>query len=310
MDKSLQNIFKDITPWVESAVVCVGNFDGVHLGHQHLLRQACAHANQMGAATVAVTFHPHPVVILKGEKNRPILSIEERVKRLKHHGMRFVLVVDFTPEVSMLSAEAFISLLQLQCNMKSLMMGANSRLGHRGQGTPDQLRSLCQKKGLTFTEVSLFEKDHVQVSSSLIRSCLSLGRVDQVTPYLGRPYVTLGEKESGKGLGKKINFPTLNLKTSTEPLLKFGVYVVRLIQGEKKWRGVANFGLRPTVETTRVPKVEVHVLDSFLNDPTGVFEVEWLAQVREEKQFLGVTELQNQIALDVDRAKQYFCEQK
>ena len=281
------------------SVVAIGFFDGVHLGHQQILK----------GADIAVTFRNHPLTVLNAAKApRLIMSFEDRVAAIKTCGVREVITLDFTPTLSSQSPEDFLSVLQLQLHTStfSLRCGANWRFGRDGAGTPDWLRA----HGVAVEVVQAAEYEGSPISSTRIRDALSRGEIAAANAMMGRRYRVTGNREQGKGEGGKLGYPTINLSlhhstlhtsTSTLPL---GVYQVS-VSGH---RAIANYGYAPTFgdRAWKEPVLEVHFLDKSDDFPLStstssldLISVEFIKFIRPERKFASPAELQAQIAADI-----------
>ena len=265
--------------------LAVGFFDGVHLGHQAILRGASA----------ALTFRNHPLSVLAPEKApRLIMTCEERVAAIKACGVKDVTVLDFTPELANLSPEDFAS----RHLASSVRCGANWRFGKGGAGDAAFLRRL----GIEVEIVPYAEYKGEPISSSRIRGCLERGEIEDANAMMGRRYQVSGIRERGKGLGAKIGYPTVNLQLEICNLkLPLGVYEVEV----KGTKAIANYGLAPTMGEKAWPRpmLEVHFLgDSFnsLNsrDSRSEFKVSFCRFIRAERKFDSMQDLQRQIAAD------------
>ena len=268
--------------------LAVGFFDGVHLGHQAILKGADA----------ALTFRNHPLSVLAPEKApRLIMTPEERVAAIKACGVKDVTVLDFTPELAAMSAEEFVgrylssSVFRLQ---SSIRCGANWRFGAGGIGDAAFLRS----HGIAVEVAPYVEYKGERISSSRIRRCLESGEIEDANAMMGRRLKVQGSRFKGKGLGKEIGYPTINLELSTLNLeLPFGVYEVE-VEGAK---AIANYGLAPTMggDAWQRPTLEVHFLHCPLPPlPSTLIAVEFLKFIRAEKKFDSLEDLKRQIAAD------------
>ena len=285
------------------SVVAIGFFDGVHLGHQQILK----------GADIAVTFRNHPLTVLDAAKApRLIMSYEDRVAAIKSCGVREVITLDFTPALASQSPAEFISTLQLQLESPTLSLrcGANWRFGKGGAGTPDWLR----EHGVDVQVVEAAEYEGGIVSSTRIRECLSRGEIAAANAMLGRRYRVIGNRELGKGEGRKLGYPTINLSLkphsplpipqSPFPGLPLGVYQVS-VSGH---RAIANYGYAPTFgdRAWKEPMLEVHFLDKSDDLPLStstssldLISVEFVKFIRPERKFASPAELQAQIAADI-----------
>ena len=269
--------------------LAVGFFDGVHLGHQAILKGAAA----------ALTFRNHPLTVLAPEKApRLIMSVEERVAAIRACGVRDVEVLDFTPELAEMSAEEFAEFLNKRRGRRFpfVRCGANWRFGKGGAGDAAFLR----ERGFEVEVVPYAEYKGERVSSSRIRAALERGEIEDANAMLGRKFKVQGSRFKGKGLGGEIGYPTINLELSTLNLeLPFGVYEVE-VEGTK---AIANYGLAPTMgdRAWNSPVLEIHILHSTPTPPTYTSdstEVEFVRFIRPERKFDSVEDLQRQIAVD------------
>ena len=270
--------------------LAIGFFDGVHLGHQAILRGASA----------ALTFRNHPLTVLAPEKApRLIMSCEERVAAIKACGVTDVTVLDFTRELADLSPDEFAIryLFAAPGHMEPwrIFCGENWRFGKGGAGDADWLRA----RGIEVAVVPYAEYGGERISSSRIRRCLEQGEVADANAMLGRPYAVRGAQIKGKGLGGAIGCPTVNLQLSSSaysPRLPFGVYEVAAAGG----RGIANYGLAPTMgdQAWRKPVLEVHFLSALPALGADEVKVDVLRFIRPEKKFDSVDDLKRQIASD------------
>ena len=269
--------------------LAVGFFDGVHLGHQAILKGADA----------ALTFRNHPLTVLVPERApRLIMSVEERVAAIKACGVGEVTVLDFTQELAEMSAEEFTAsfLKRPGDRFPVLRCGANWCFGRGGKGDADFLRGM----GMEVTVVPYAEYKSERISSSRIRRCLENGEIEDANAMLGRRFQVPGSRFQGKGLGTDMGYPTINLKPETLNLkLPLGVYEVE-VEGQK---AIANYGLAPTMgdKAWRSPVLEIHILHSTPTLSTYTLnsaEIEFVRFIRPERKFNSIDDLKRQIAAD------------
>lgn len=290
--------------------VTVGTFDGVHLGHQKIIRGLVENAHQCHRPAVVVTFHPHPQLVLKGEKRPIYLTLpEKRLQLFESLGVDVVIVHPFTRQVMEESAEMFISRLKKYLGVEKLWVGHDFALGKNREGDAERLRQLGNEYQYTVHQVSPYDKDGKLVSSSLIRRLLKEGKVREASRYLGRLFEIKGVVVEGDKRGKKLGYPTTNLDVPQEMArVKSGVYACLLeIEGRKR-NAVTNVGFRPTFkEQMDLPLVETHVLD-FSGDLYGKeLEVGFHTFLREERKFNSIAALKSQIQRDVSRAREVLA---
>jgi phosphoribosyl 1,2-cyclic phosphate phosphodiesterase len=292
------------------SVLAIGNFDGIHLGHQAILRAAVLRAQETGAVATALTFDPSPRKVLRPESAPPRLSTNaQRMEWFGVAGLEAAVVLPFTLELARLSPEDFVvEILIRNLHIRAILVGENFRFGHRQAGDVKQLRELGMRYGFEVVVIPpVVYKDEI-VSSTVIRREIAAGEVLHASCLLGRPFVLTGEVVSGTGTGRRFTFPTLNLAPEQELLPARGVYVTRtLLEGESKSRrSVTNVGMRPTFNGSAL-SVETHLLD-FAGEVTAKrIEVRFWKRLREEKKFSGAEELREQIAHDIASANKFFA---
>jgi riboflavin kinase/FMN adenylyltransferase len=281
------------------SVVVIGNLDGVHRGHQAVLRQARSLADARKLELVVLTFDPHPAEVLHGTKKPRLCTVEHRVALLKENGADRVVVEPFTLELAALTPEAFASELlsqRLQCG--AVVVGANFRFGAQRAGDLAALRGFGQSLGFEVVAAEMAGDEKGPFSSTRVRTAISAGDLAEATRTLGRPHSISGVIEHGDKRGRTIGFPTANVGGVTELLPPYGVYAVRA--DEKP--GVMNLGVRPTVDGANL-RVEVHLFDFSGDIYDQPMRVHLIGRVREERKFAGLDELKAQIALDAQAAR-------
>ena len=277
----------------EPCACTVGNFEGIHLGHQKLIKEVLKFK---GLRSCLITFEPPTSYFFKGECR--LNTLEEKEEVLRDLGLDYLVVIDFNDSFAKLSAKEFLRLLKERINLKVLVVGYDWRFGRKREGNYELLKKFN-------LEVKVLEPVLIKgkvVKSSLIRGLLKEGKVEEVKEFLGRPYTLKRKVLRGKGLGKSLGFPTANLEKSQGLCLKEGVYVVRV---EDRFLGLANYGIRPTFNG-REKVLEVHILN-FSGDLVGkTLKVEFLKFLREERKFPSKEELIRQIKKDLAVVKESF----
>ncbi|GAC1621370.1 MAG: hypothetical protein NVS9B13_12780 [Candidatus Acidiferrum sp.] len=291
------------------SVLVIGNFDGIHLGHQMILNYAMQHARESGAVATALTFEPHPLKVLRPDSAPLRLSTnQQRLEWFGIAGIEATVVLPFTQEFSQLPAEEFVDqILVRDLHVRSVVVGENFRFGHRQRGDVALLREIGMRHGFEVViHVPAVYKKAV-ISSTLVRKRIAEGGVTGAARLLGRPFVLTGEVIRGTGTGRRFTFPTLNLAAEQELLPARGVYITRtVLDGESSsHRSVTNIGMRPTFNGTAL-SVETHLLDYSGNFTPQRIEVRFWKRLREEKKFNGADELRIQIARDVAKANAFF----
>jgi len=288
--------------------VAIGNFDGVHRGHQAVIAQALVLARASGLSPLVLTFDPHPAVVL-GRGSLPALtSLERKLDLICRLSPELVVVVEpFTPELAKTEAADFVqSLLVDALSARLVLVGENFRFGRGRSGDFALLGRLGAEHGFTAHATALERDAQGPISSTRVRAALEQGDLQAVEALLGRPHAVTGVVEPGQGRGKSIGVPTANLGAITEALPPHGVYAV-LVDQHQNGRfvalgaGVANFGVRPTLGAG--PSFEVHVFDQSVDLYGQPLRVHLLGRLREERKFSGVDELVQQIARDIQAAR-------
>jgi riboflavin kinase/FMN adenylyltransferase len=291
------------------SVLAIGNFDGIHLGHQTILQEAINRAAKSGAVATALTFEPAPLKVLRPEAAPKRLSTnEQRLEWFRAVGVEATVVMPFTLELSKLSPQEFVEkILVNELQVRALLVGENFRFGHKQAGDAQLLRELGKVHGFDVASIPPIMAHSEIVSSTVIRREIAEGEVTQAGRLLGRPFVLTGSIVSGTGPGSKFTFPTLNLRADQELLPAGGVYITRtLLQGESKSRrSVTNIGVRPTFNGTAL-SIETHLLDFFGTVSAKRIELRFWKRLRSEKKFSGPDELRAQIAKDIASANRFF----
>ncbi len=292
------------------SVIAIGNFDGIHLGHQRLLQHCIALGKDSGAVATALTFEPLPQKVLRPDSAPARISTnEQRLEWFAALGMEAAVVLPFTMELSRLAPEEFVEeILVRQLQVRAGVVGDNFRFGHKQAGDVKFLRELGMRDGFDVIVHEPVVVDGKIVSSTVIRKLIAEGDVTRAARMLGRAFALTGEVVAGTGTGRKFTFPTLNLRAEQELLPARGVYVTRTVmEGEpSSHRSVTNVGMRPTFNGTGLT-VETHLLDYSGNFSPKRIEVRFWKKLREEKKFGGPEELKAQIAKDIARANGFFA---
>lgn len=296
-------------PSGRSSVLAIGNFDGIHLGHQAILKNATDRAAKSGAVATALTFEPAPRKVLRPETAPKRLSTnEQRLEWFRVVGVEAAVVMPFTLELSKLSPAEFVEkILVAQLRVQTVLVGENFRFGHKQAGDAQLLRELGKHNGFAVVTIPSVHAHGEVVSSTVIRREIAEGDVTQAGRLLGRPFVLTGEIVGGTGTGRKLAFPTLNLRPEQELLPASGVYITRtLLDGEKtSRRSVSNIGMRPTFNGKSL-SVETHLLDFTTEVSAERMELRFWKRLRSEKKFSGPEELRAQIAKDTQSASRFF----
>ncbi len=289
-------------------VLTLGVFDGLHLGHQLIMRTVVEKARAKGAVPTVITFDPHPRAVLHPESSPPLLqTLDQKVEGFGVLGIEQTIVVRFTPEFAQIRAEEFLrEVVRERLQAKEVYLGRGFAFGHNREGNIDLLRRVSQELGFFADEVPEVRLRNQRVSSSRIRELLASGNVNLARRLLGRPYGVEGRVDRGAERGHVLGFPTANLHPQNRVIPRHGVYVTgALIEGEWR-RSVTNIGVRPTFESTAEPSVETFVMN-WAGDLYGdVIRVRFLHRLRDERKFGSLDELKKQIERDVKRSQIYF----
>jgi riboflavin kinase / FMN adenylyltransferase len=287
------------------SVVTIGNFDGVHRGHQVLLRRAVGAAHEQGVRAVAVTFHPHPAAVLRPGSEPPALqTLEDRIDRLLDEGIDLVLVLRFTERLASLGPHLFVQqVLVERLRAVQVIVGSNFRFGHKASGNVVTLNDAGAAHGFRTEVVTLLDLDGVALSSSNVREHLERGDVGWANRALGRPFSLHGEVVPGDGRGRTIGVPTANLAVPDEVLVPGnGVYAGHAELDGRRHPCVTNVGVRPTFDGQR-RSVEAHLLEADLDLYGRELRIGFEHRLREEQRFADVEALVAQIRADITEAR-------
>jgi len=289
-----------------SPVITIGNFDGVHIGHQKIFRAVLEKAKSFRGTPVAMTFEPHPVRVLSPERDlRLITTFEEKADLIFDMGIKSLICVDFDKTFAHTDAEVFIrDILVGRLKAKWIIVGHNYTFGRAKKGNAALLRRRGKKYGFGVSVVRYAKVAGDIVSSSRVRHAVMSGKAGEVARMLGRAYHIEGTVIKGAGRGTSLlNTPTANIATDNELIPKEGVYAVKVSMGKTVYDGVANIGKNPTFNETRM-SYEVHILDFRGNLLGSRLKVHFLKRIREEKKFSCVDDLFEHINMDIEKARQ------
>ncbi|MEW6671763.1 MAG: bifunctional riboflavin kinase/FAD synthetase [Thermodesulfobacteriota bacterium] len=301
-----------ITAPLPNAVVTIGNFDGVHLGHQALFRKVIEKARLLDGKAVAITFEPHPIRVLKQNGQPPLITIyDQKVELISRTGIDVLICIRFTPEFASLSPEAFVAdLLVGRIGMKAIVVGEDYTFGRNRGGNLALLKAFARQlefEVLTVGEIQTFNSITERISSTKIRDLVMDGQVDSARRMLGRDYQIRGVVVPGRNRGgRQLGFPTANIQMEDELCPKTGIYAVTVDCGGSSYPGVANIGYSPTFDDHQFT-IEVHLMD-FSGDLYGKrLRVNFIKRLRDEKRFDNLDELSAQIGKDVAEARKILA---
>ncbi len=300
-------IFNDLSTYIsnKNSFVTIGTFDGVHVGHQKVIKNLVESAASKNATSVLLTFFPHPRMVLqKNETIKLINTIDERIKLLEKIGLEILIIQQFTKEFSNQSALDFVKTILVDTlKISKLIIGYDHQLGKNRDGNFKQLEAYGETLNFKVQEISQKEINNSTVSSTKIRKAIESGNIEKANNYLGYHFMLTGEVVKGKNLGKKIGFPTANLyiKESYKLLPKTGAYVVKAEIENKTVFGMMNIGFRPTVNGIN-QTIEIHFFN-FNKDLYGeIIQVDVLSYLRDEQKFKSVELLKNQLQKDKEKS--------
>jgi len=304
------NSFEKLSQKIKRSVVTIGNFDGVHLGHQAIVRQLKKFSKTEEAPSILIMFDPHPSVIL-GRPVPPLLTnTDQRIELVKFFEVDHCVVLRFNKKMAETRAESFVIELLEKLHMKVLCIGPTTHIGRKREGTPEKLNEFSKKLKfkLVLSPPTLVENE--VVSSSRIRKLIQEGKVQAAKACLGRAFCTSGVIKGGASRGKKIGFPTANLGPVTTLTPKQGVYATWIELNGKWLPSVTNIGTRPTVTSDTEEIIETHILDFEEKIQEKNIRLLWEERLRDEVKFPSVPALAEQISKDCESAKRILGELK
>ncbi len=287
----------------------IGNFDGVHIGHQALISAVRAYAGAHDLPPCVLTFHPHPAAVVAPERlPEMICTLEERITLLSSLGVERILVLPFTPEIAHFSPQEFVSQILVDAlAAQAVFVGENFRFGHKQAGTPEALQALGNEHGFVSQFLEPVSVRGEIVSSSLIRRYLHSGNVSRSARLLGRCFFIEGPVVTGHGVGSKQTVPTLNLRPDPGQLLPRGVYITETVDllGNRRWPSITNVGVRPTFGGDSLT-IETFLLAPLDGENPERIEVQFRRFVRAERAFPNPGALKAQILQDASTAQAYW----
>lgn len=295
-----------------SSILTIGTFDGVHIGHQKIIKRLNQIKSHSKDKSMILTFYPHPRRVLHhGNEIKMLNTFDEKIQLLDKFDLDHLVVEPFTAEFSRLSALGFVrDILVNQLYIKKLVIGYDHHFGKNREGNFEQLKEYGELYGFEVEEIPAQEIENVSVSSTKIRDAIEKGEIEKANIYLGYHYLLTGDIVKGEGLGRKINFPTINLyiKEDYKLIPKTGVYIVKTILNQKTIYGIMNIGIRPTV-SGKGQTIEIHLLDYQGNLYGLKMQIEVLKRLRDEHKFNSVEELVRQIKKDENAARVWVADQ-
>lgn len=287
----------------------IGNFDGVHLGHQAMLARLEAEARRRGVPACVMTFEPHPREFFAPDQAPTRLtSLREKLELLESFGVDRVQLIRFSFEFARIAAEDFLNRILVRgLGVRWILVGDDFRFGARRAGDREMLEREAPSHGFEVAEMESFTLEGLRVSSTAVREALAAGDLPLAGRLLGRPYSISGRVVGGDKLGKKIGFPTANIQLKHNKPPVSGIFVVQVRGlGERALPGVASLGTRPTVHADGKPTLEVHLFDFDRSIYGAHLRVDFLAKLRDEEKYPDLQALTRQIGRDVENARSYF----
>ena len=307
----IQNIETIKEPF-KSAVITIGNFDGVHIGHQALFHEVIELAEAMDGTAIAMTFDPHPIRVITRNGHPPLITLyEQKQELIEKAGIDVLICIPFTMDFAALSARTFVEeILVKRIGMKAIVVGEDYTFGNNREGNVDLLRRYAEEMGFEVIVADWIQSstvDNDRISSTAIRELVMDGQIEKAAKMLGRNYQIRGTVAHGRDRGGKLlGIPTANINLQDELCPKVGVYAVIVHCDGQRYPGVANIGYSPTFDD-HIFTVEAHILD-FKKDIYGQkIMVNFVERLRDEKKFSGIAELVDQIDRDIAKARQILA---
>jgi riboflavin kinase/FMN adenylyltransferase len=289
-------------------VSSLGFYDGVHLGHQEVLKKVNEYKNQIGGQSVVITFENHPSTVLKPDQPTELLSsLEHRINLISDQNIDVLVLLKFTAEFSQQTADAFLNQLHAAIPFSHFVLGYDTKLGKDRHGDPEVIGKLEKELSFKLDYIPEFKLNDETISSSKIRKLVKSGELKKAEELLGRKFSIFADVVQGNGLGTKMGYPTANLNIEGLCIPPNGVYAVQVICGETTINGVANLGFAPTVMRDQPTQLEVFLFDFYKDLYGKTIEVIFYDYLRPEQKFPDIAALKTQITLDVKKAKQLLA---
>ena len=291
-------------PWTSTSLITIGNFDGMHLGHQAVIKKLKEISLQKNYPCVVISFENHPMEVLRPDISIcKICTTDHKIQLLENLGVDILILLPFTQALSEQSAEKFLQNLQRIIPFSHLVLGWDATLGKNKQGNKEIVQEIAKKNQFDVEYLDQKKVDGIPVSSSKIREYIQEGKLSETHKLLGRTYSIYSTVYKGEGRGKKLGFPTANFNVKGLCLPPLGVYAVTALIDKIPYKGVANLGIAPTLRHDKIPLLEVHIFDCEKNLYNKPVEVIFSSFLRPEKKFACQDELIMQIQNDISKAK-------
>ena len=291
-------------------VITIGTFDGLHKGHRHILKRLNEIARKKSIESVLLSFHPHPrhVLFPDNQSLKLLNTMEEKIVELERLGLQNFIIHEFTRKFSRIKSINFIrDILKNQLNMQYMVVGYNHHFGKNREGSFDELQDLSELYSFGVEKISAHENEGITISSTKIRTALLNGNVEKANTFLGYKYMLSGKVIYGNQLGRKLGFPTANIKVQDDWKLipKDGVYVVKVKIDKANYFGMLNIGIKPTL-TNNQHTIEVHIFEFSQQIYDQKISLQIIKRIRDEKQFDELGSLQVQLKKDENKCKQFL----
>ncbi len=288
---------------LKHSIVTIGTFDGVHIGHQKIIKRLIELKNAQGGETVLFTFDPHPRKVLFPEQTdlKLITTTKEKCELLQQFGIDNVLVFPFTKEFAQMQASDYISeIIAKGLKTKTLVIGYDHRFGSNREGNIDTLKELSSVHGFAVEEIPAQEINQLNISSTRIRKAIDEGDIQTANDFLGYNFFVTGVVVKGKQLGRTIGYPTANIFVEDKDKLipKIGVYAVNVVVEGERYKGMLNVGVNPTTDTDNKIKIEVNIFEFDKEIYGEAIKVEFVKWIRNEEKFANLEELKHALAND------------
>ena len=298
----------DIREKFENPVLTIGNYDGIHLGHRRIIERVKERARELSGVSMLMTFRPHPLHVLRPDKElAAITPLEEKKRLIREAGIEVLFIAPFTAEFAQIEPEEFVaSILVAKLAIKGLVIGYDFRFGRLGRGNTPFLQEAGRTSGFFVEVVDPVALEGEKVGSNRIRTLVSAGDAAKAARLLGRPFAIEGTVVRARGRGKTIGYPTINLKTDYSLIPNTGVYVTEAEVEGRKYGGVTNIGFNPTFGDGQERSIETFILDFDGDLYEKKVRLYFLERIRDEMKFGSAEELTAQIAQDVETGRSYL----
>jgi len=287
---------------LSESIITIGNYDGVHLGHKHILKTMTDMSKKTNCPTVLLTFIPHTSEVLFKKTTNLLTSFQSKKKLLEKTGLQYLCTIDFNHATSKMHADQFMDILIEKYNPKTIFLGYDNKFGYKQSGSFDYLSQNKKYSNIDIIQCSQFKKNNISIKSSLIKELILSGSVDSANTFLGYDYMISGKVVKGDQNGSKIGYPTANIQKNENKQLipSNGVYSVNLIHNEIVYNAICNIGTKPTVSKKKQISIEVHLIGIDCIDLYNqIVSVEFKFKIRDEIRFESLRSLKKQISNDI-----------